>query len=500
MNEMMTPARRWASLAVLVGAVLLLAIDATVLYLAVPSLTADLSPTASQVLWIGDIYSLALAGLLVTMGNLADRIGRKKLLLIGAAAFGLASILAAFAPTAEVLIAARLLLGVAGATIMPSTLSLIRNIFTDPIERTRAIAIWSAAAASGIALGPLVGGALLENFWWGSVFLINLPVMALVIGLGAWLLPESRNPNPGRFDLISSGLSMLTIVPFVYTIKQVAGGKFDLLTAVAIIASILGGILFVRRQRRTAFPMIDVDLFRVPAFSGAVLVNFISVFALSGVLFFFSQYLQLARGLSPLQAGLAQLPAALSAMAAVAVVGFLLTRLGRGRAIAVALITGAVGLGLLAALESNEQLAWILLAVVPLGLGIGVAETLSVDAVVSAVKPTKAGAAASVAETAYELGIALGIAILGSLMTVFYRGGLDLPAEVPDRVAAQAEDSLASATAVLEPGSSALEAAQHAFVGAMQSTTLIAGAVMVVAAIVAFTLIPNNKDAVTADH
>ena len=305
MNELMTPARRWASLAVLVGAVLLLAIDATVLYLAVPSLTADLSPTASQVLWIGDIYSLALAGLLVTMGNLADRIGRKKLLLIGAAAFGLASILAAFAPTAEVLIAARLLLGVAGATIMPSTLSLIRNIFTDPIERTRAIAIWSAAAASGIALGPLVGGALLENFWWGSVFLINLPVMALVIGLGAWLLPESRNPNPGRFDLISSGLSMLAIIPFVYTIKQVTGGKFDLLTAAAIIASVVGGILFVRRQRKTASPMIDVDLFRVPAFSGAVLVNFISVFALSGVLFFFSQYLQLARGLSPLQAGLA---------------------------------------------------------------------------------------------------------------------------------------------------------------------------------------------------
>ncbi len=500
MNELMTPARRWASLAVLVGAVLLLAIDATVLYLAVPSLTADLSPTASQVLWIGDIYSLALAGLLVTMGNLADRIGRKKLLLIGAAAFGLASILAAFAPTAEVLIAARLLLGVAGATIMPSTLSLIRNIFTDPIERTRAIAIWSAAAASGIALGPLVGGALLENFWWGSVFLINLPVMALVIGLGAWLLPESRNPNPGRFDLISSGLSMLAIIPFVYTIKQVTGGKFDLLTAAAIIASVVGGILFVRRQRKTASPMIDVDLFRVPAFSGAVLVNFISVFALSGVLFFFSQYLQLARGLSPLQAGLAQLPAALSAMAAVAVVGFLLTRLGRGRAIGVALITGAVGLGLLAAVESSEQLAWVLLAVVPLGLGIGVAETLSVDAVVSAVKPAKAGAAASVAETAYELGVALGIAILGSLMSVFYRGGLDLPTGVPGEVAARVEDSLASATAVLEPGSPVLEAAQHAFVSAMQSTTLIAGGVMVLAAIVAFTLIPNNKDAVTADH
>ncbi|MBN8883713.1 MAG: MFS transporter [Salana multivorans] len=500
MNDLMTPARRWASLAVLVGAVLLLAIDATVLYLAVPSLTADLSPTASQVLWIGDIYSLALAGLLVTMGNLADRIGRKRLLLIGAAGFGLATILAAFAPTPEVLIAARLLLGVAGATIMPSTLSLIRNLFTDPIERTRAIAIWSAAAASGIALGPLVGGVLLENFWWGSVFLINLPVMALVIGLGAWLLPESRDPAPGRFDLVSSCLSMLAIIPFVYTIKQVAGGRFELTTAAAIVVSIVGGGLFVRRQRRVASPMIDVGLFRNPAFSGAVLVNFISVFALSGVLFFFSQYLQLARGLSPLQAGLAQLPTALSAMAAVALVGLLLSRLGRGRAIAVALVTGAVGLGLLAALESSEQLVWVLLAVVPLGLGIGVAETLSVDAVVSAVTPAKAGAAASVSETAYELGVALGIAVLGSLMTVFYRSGLDLPGDLPGEVAARAEDSLASAAAVLEPGSPALDAARHAFVSAMQSTTLIAGAVMVVAAVAAVTLIPNGRSAVVVEH
>ncbi|MGO2605477.1 MAG: MFS transporter [Brachybacterium tyrofermentans] len=500
MSDVMSPARRWASLAVLVGAVLLLAIDSTVLYLAVPSLTADLSPTSTQVLWIGDIYSLALAGLLVTMGNLADRIGRKRLLLIGAAAFGLASILAAFAPSAEVLIAARLLLGVAGATIMPSTLSLIRNIFTDQVERTRAIAIWSAAAASGIALGPLVGGALLENFWWGSVFLINLPVMVLVLGLGAWLLPESRNPSPGSFDLISSGLSMLAIIPFVYTIKHVASGGIDFSTLVTLLLAVAGGVLFVRRQRRVASPMIDVDLFRVPAFSGAVLVNFISVFALSGVLFFFSQYLQLARGLSPLEAGLAQLPAALSAMSAVAVVGFLLTRLGRGRAIAVALVTGAIGLGLLAALESSPNLAWLLLAVVPLGLGIGVAETLSVDAVVSAVKPAKAGAAASVSETAYELGVALGIAILGSLMSVFYRSNLELPVEVPSEVASRAQDSLASATAALEPGSSALDAAQHAFVSAMQSTTLIAGVVMVLAAAVAFFLIPNTKDAVATDH
>ena len=495
-SEVLSPARRGASLAVLVGAVLLLAIDATVLYLAVPSLTAELSPTATQVLWVGDIYSLALAGLLVTMGNLADRIGRKRLLLIGTVAFGLASVLAAFAPSAEVLIAARLILGIAGATIMPSTLSLIRNIFTDQVERTRAIAIWSAAAASGIALGPLVGGFLLEHFWWGSVFLINLPVMLLVLAVGGWMLPESRNPNPGRFDLVSSGLSMLAIIPFVYTIKQLAGGTFGPATAGVLVVGAVCAVLFVRRQRRTASPMIDVALFRNRAFTGAVLVNFISVFALSGVLFFFSQYLQLARELSPLQAGLAQLPAALAAMAAVTVVGVLLTRLGRGRAIAVAMLVGAAGLGLMAAVEGSEQLLWVLLAVVPLGLGIGIAETLSVDAVVSAVRPSKAGAAASVSETAYELGVALGIAVLGSIITVLYRAGLALPAGTPPR----AEDSLASATAVLESGSAALEAAQRAFVHAMQATSLIAGAVMVIAAVVAFTLIPNTKAAVSVEH
>jgi len=496
--ETMSPARRWAALAVLVGAVLLLAIDATVLYLAVPSLTADLAPSATQVLWIGDIYSLAIAGLLVTMGNLADRIGRKRLLLIGATAFGLASALAAFAPSAGVLIAARLLLGIAGATIMPSTLSLIRSIFTDAAERTRAIALWSAAASSGIALGPLIGGALLEHFWWGSVFLMNLPVIAAVLIGGAWLLPESRNPSPERFDLLSSALSMVAIVPFVLAIKQVTGGTASAVTVAAVGVGVIGSVLFVRRQRRADSPMIDVDLFRNPAFSGAVLVNFTSVFALSGVLFFFSQYLQLARHLSPFDAGIAQLPAALAAMAAVLLVGVLLTRLGRGRAIALALLTGALGLGMLALLESSEQLIWVLLALVPLGLGIGISETLSVDAVVSAVPPAKAGAASSVSETAYELGVALGIAVLGSLMTLLYRLRLDLPADVAGQAASRAEDSLASATAALQGHAEALAAAEHAFVSAMQLTTLVAGGVMVVGAGIALILIPSTRAARSA--
>lgn len=489
----LSAARRWASLSVLIGAVLLLAIDSTVLYLAVPALTEDLDATATEVLWIGDIYSLAIAGLLVTMGNLADRIGRKRLLLCGAGAFGLASALAAFAPTAGVLIAARLLLGVAGATLMPSTLSLIRNIFPDQAERTRAIAIWSAASAAGIAIGPIVGGILLEHFWWGSVFLINIPVILLVIGFGAWLLPESRGQAAGRFDLISSALSMLAIIPLVFAIKQVATGAFDLAFAISIVASLAGWILFARRQRRVEDPMIDITLFRNAAFSGAVLADFISVFALSGVLFFLAQYLQLVRGLGPFEAGLAQLPAAIAAMLAATLVSAAHRALGRGRAIAAALTVGAVGVGAMAFGEGSDHLIWLLLALVPLGLGIGIAETLSVDAIVTAVPPEKSGAASSISETAYELGIAFGIAVLGSLMTIRYRAGLSLPGDLTPDVADHVRESLATAASHLPDDSPTLLAAQSAFSHAMQDTTLVAGAIMLLAAVVAYFLIPSNR-------
>ncbi|WP_105566207.1 MFS transporter [Microbacterium halophytorum] len=482
----MTKLRKYVSLAVLTGAVLLIAVDATVMHLAVPSLTRDLGATATEVLWIGDVYSFAIAGLLITMGNVADRIGRKRLLLIGSAAFGIASVAAALAPTPEALIAARLALGAAGATLMPSTLSLIRNIFTDPAERTRAIAIWSAAAASGIALGPVVGGALLEHFWWGSVFLINVPVIVLILAVGWPVLPESRNPERHPIDLLSSALSMLAIVPFVYAIKHAASGGFDLALVASALLAVVGAWLFIRRQRRADEPMIDVSLFANGAFSGAVAVNFISVFAMSGVLFFFSQYLQLARGLGTLEAGLAQLPAALASLVAVAFVGVLLARLGRGRAIALALAVGAAGLVTVALVEGAEQLVWVLLALVPLGLGIGVSETLSVDAVVSAVPKEKAGAASSISETAYEFGTAMGIAVLGSVTTVIYRIGL--PVDAPDAV----RESLATASASLGDGP-ALEAAREAFVTAIQATTLIGAAVMLVGAFVALRLIPSGK-------
>ncbi|MEQ0559837.1 MFS transporter [Amycolatopsis sp. NEAU-NG30] len=485
----LTRRRRWAALSVLVGAVLLLAVDGTVLYLAVPSLTRELAPSATEILWIGDIYSLALAGLLVTAGNLADRFGRKKVLLLGTAAFGLASALAAFSPTAGVLVVARLLLGVAGATIMPSTLSLIRTLFPDPRERTRAVAIWSAGSGGGIALGPLVGGTLLEHYWWGSVFLINVPIVVVFLAAGAWLLPESRDPRPGRFDLLSAGLSFAAIVPLVYAVKHAVGAGLDAQVAVAAVVGVTAGVLFVRRQRRAASPLIDVTLFRNKAFSGAVLASFVAVFALMGLLFFFSQYLQLVRGFSPLQAGLAEMPATLASIAVVAAVGMVVRTLGQGRAVAAGLAVAAAGLALVALAEEAPQYGWLGLTLVPVGLGVGLALTLTVDSVLSAVPRDKAGSASAISETAYELGAALGIALLGSVVTVLYRAflpGGPVPAEV--------RDSLAAADGVLDPESALAQAAREAFTGAMQATSLVAAAVTAVAAVLAWRTIPSGKD------
>ncbi|MDR2255993.1 MAG: MFS transporter [Arthrobacter sp.] len=496
-----SPKRRWAALSILVLAVLLLAIDGTVLYLAVPSLTADLQPSATQLLWIGDVYSLALGGLLVTMGVLADRIGRKRLLLLGSALFGVASLVAAFAPSAEWLIAARVLLGVAGATLMPSTLSLIRNIFTDAKERTRAIAIWSAAAGGGAALGPLVGGVLLEHFWWGSVFLINVPVVLVLVVAGFFLLPESKDPNPGRFDLVSAALSMAAIVPLVYAVKHTVQSGVDALGAVCLLAGLAFGWWFIRRQQRLAAPMIDVSLFKVPAFAGSVLSQFIAVFALTGLLFFFSQYLQLGRGYTPLQAGLAELPATLASIVVVLLVGWFLAKLGAGRTIAAGLALTGGGLIAIAIAEGAQSYLWLGLALIPVGLGVGLAQTVTVDAVVSAVPPAKAGSASAISETSYELGVALGIAVLGSLMTALYR--LNLPAGLGGANEHGVRESLATAMTILNPASAEGEAARHAFTSAMQTTSIVAAVITLVGAVIAFKVIPSPKlvgERVAADH
>jgi DHA2 family multidrug resistance protein-like MFS transporter len=495
-------ARSWAALGILTLAVLLLAIDGTVLALAVPALTADLNPTATQLLWIGDIYSFALAGLLVTMGNLADRIGRKKLLLIGSVGFGLSSLLAAFAPTPEMLILARVVLGISGATIMPSTLAIVRNIFTDPQARTRAIAVWAAGATAGAAVGPIVGGALLEHFHWGSVFLINVPIMVLVLVGGVFLLPESKDPNGARIDLTSAVLSFVAIVSLVYAIKHIFAKGLDWTVPATVLLAIAAGWWFLRRQSRLPRPLIDISLFRSPAFSGAVMANTVSIFAFVGLLFFFSQYLQLVRGLGPLQAGLVELSATLASIVVIAFAGYMLGRLGRGRAISIGLAVGALGLAVLAVAEGMSGFVGIIIGFAIVGFGAGLAMTLTTDAVVSAAPRERAGAASSIAETAYELGAALGIAILGSVQTALYR--LNLPAIDDPTVQAPVRESLATAMFGLDTTDPTvlhiIDQAQHAFTSGMQWTSVIAAVLLVIAAVIAWIAIPSGKTTVLADH
>lgn len=489
--------RQWAALGVLVLVVVLLTVDGTVLYLAVPSMTVDLEPTASQLLWIGDIYSFALAGLLITMGNVADRIGRKKLLLIGSAAFGVASVLAAFAPSAEMLIAARALLGVAGATLMPSTLSLVRAMFVDAKQRTRAIAIWSMGATAGAALGPLVGGVLLEHFWWGSVFLINVPIMVLVLVAGPILIPESRGDAKAPIDLLSSALSILAIIPLVFAIKHWVSDGFDLVVVGTALLGLVAGWVFIRRQLRLAHPLLDLTLFRMPAFAGSVAANGLAIFAFMGLLFFFSQYLQLVREFGPLLAGIAELPSTIASMVVVLFIGFLVAWMGRGRSIGLGLALGGIGLagiGLTITMPSYWGLG-IFLAVV--GLGIGIAMTLSTDAVVSSVPEARAGAAASIAETAYELGAALGIAVLGSVQLAIYRSNLALPADTDAATTKAVEESLAVAMATVD-NATVIEHAQHAFTVAVQATSYVAAALLIVAAVVAWRVIPSPRGAESA--
>ncbi|WP_127481116.1 MFS transporter [Nocardioides pantholopis] len=482
--------REWTALVVLVLVVLLLAIDGTVLYLAVPSLAEDLAPSSSQLLWIGDIYSFVLAGLLITMGNVADRIGRKRLLMIGSAAFGAASVVAAFSPNAETLIAARALLGVAGATLMPSTLSIVRAMFREPAQRTRAIAVWSVGATAGAALGPLVGGVLLEHFWWGSVFLINVPIMALAL-VGGWLLlPESRGMAGQPIDLVSSLLSILTIVPVVYGVKHWIASGFDNVVAGSVLLGIACGWWFLRRQARLRVPLLDVSLFRVPAFTGAVCASLLSIFAFLGLLFFFSQYLQLVRGFGPLDAGLAELPATLASIAVIGLIGVLVTRLGAGRSIGLGLAVAALGLAGIGATTQWTSFWGLGGALAVMGLGIGIAMTLSTDAVVSAVPKERAGAASAVAETAYELGGALGIAVLGSLHLAMYRSGLELPAGLDAEETATVHDSLAYAVTTIDDPS-VIAAAQEAFAAAMQTTSFVAAAILLAAAVVAWRMIPS---------
>ncbi|MDO8145375.1 MFS transporter [Isoptericola sp. 178] len=478
------PVRRWVALAVLMLPVLLVSIDNTVLSFALPQISAALEPGGTQLLWIVDVYSLVLAGLLVPLGSVADRVGRRRLLLTGAAGFAAVSALAAFAPSAGALLVARAGLGFFGAMLMPSVLSLLRNVFTDRTERRLAVAVFASTFTVGSAVGPIVGGVLLEHFWWGSVFLLAVPVLALLVVLAPVFVPESRDPAPGRVDPVSIALVMAAMLTVVLGIKTLAKG--DLLGLAELTVGLGVGAVFVRRQLRRPDPMLDVRLFAHTAFTGSVLVNLLSVFALVGFLFFVSQDLQLVLGLSPVQAGLVLVPGTVTTVAAGLSVVRLVRRVRPAVIVASGLAVSATGYLVTALVAGRGEAGWIALAFVVLALGVGMAETISNDLIVSSVPAEKAGAASAISETAYELGAVLGTAVLGGILTASYQAGVRVPDGVAPGAAARATETLGGATnvaATLPPGQArALLDSAHAAFGSGVVTTSVIGLVAVLAA------------------
>jgi MFS transporter, DHA2 family, multidrug resistance protein len=451
-NVVITPRagrREWIGLAVLALPCLLYAMDLTVLNLAVPHLSADLRPSSTQLLWIVDIYGFLAAGSLVTMGTLGDRIGRRRVLLIGAAAFGATSLLAAWSTSAAMLIAARALLGVAGATVAPSTLSLIRNMFLDQRQRTVAVSVWITSFSVGGAIGPLLGGVLLEWFWWGSVFLLAVPVMAVLLVLGPLLLPEFRDPRAGRPDLVSAALSVAAVLAVVYGLKQLTRDGPGWPPALSIVAGVAAGVVFVRRQHRLADPLLDLQLFRTTAFTAALTTNMLSFFVGFGTLLFIAQYLQLVLGLSPLAAGLWMLPSSAGFILGSMLTPALARRIRPAFVMAGGLTLGAAGLGLFTQLGSVAGLGILVTGSVVFSLALAPVDTLATDLAVGSAPPERAGAASALAETSAEFGGALGIAILGVIGTGIYRSQLAgaLPAGIVGKTAADPRDTLGGAVA-----------------------------------------------------
>ncbi|PZF85353.1 MFS transporter [Jiangella anatolica] len=465
----------------------------SVLYLALPQLAADLQPSSTQLLWITDIYGFMVAGFLITMGTLGDRIGRRKLLMIGAAAFAVTSALAAWSTSAEMLIGTRTALGIAGATLMPSTLGLISNMFKDPKQRGVAIAVWMSCFMGGTALGPAIGGVLLEAFWWGSVFLLGVPVMVLLLATGPVLLPESRNPDAGRLDLVSVGLSLATILPVIYGLKELAKDGVSTVALGAVAVGLVVGVVFARRQLTLADPLLDLRLFQNKRFTSALGIFSVGGFAMGGIFLFVSQYLQLVEGLSPLQAGLWLVAPSLAMIGGTMFGPALNQKFGAGWVIGGGMGVAAVGLALMTQAGASGGLGVIVAGLIVATVGLGPGAAVSADIVVGSAPPEKAGSAASVQETSGEFGIAFGIASLGSLGTAIYRSELTIPDGTPAELATAAEDSLAGASAVATglPANVAgplLETAREAFMTGLNTVAGIGAAAMFVFAIVGVTL------------
>jgi DHA2 family multidrug resistance protein-like MFS transporter len=484
--------KEWLGLALLALPSLLLFMMLTILFLAIPHMAADLAPSSTQLLWILDIYGFLMAGLLVTMGTLGDRIGRRRLLIAGAVVFGVVSVVAAYTDDPAMMIFWRAVLGVAAATQMPATLGLIFAMFRDPRQRGVAVGVWAAGISAGVALGPLLSGILLEAFSWRTTFLVAVPVMA-VVAIGApLLLPEHRDSNAGRLDLLSVALLLAALLPFVYGIKALAKDDPPAVALVTIGAGVAFGFWFVVRQLRSDAPVLDVRLFANRTVSGALAVFILSATGLGGVYLLFTQYLQLVAGLSPLRTGLSILPAALVLIVVATSAPILARRFRPGNIIATGLAVQVVGYLMLTQVDSTSGLPLLIAGFIVLYPAVAPSMALTTDLVVGSVPPQKAGAASGLSTTASDLGISLGVAIVGSIAAATYRDQIDgsLPQGLPADVRTAAADTLDGAVAVAaqlpaDVGTAVLDSARAAFTSGLNLGAVTAAVIAAFASILA---------------
>lgn len=483
--------REWLGVAVLVLPALLASMDLTVLFMASPWISADLNPTAGQHLWIMDIYGFMMAGLLITMGNVGDRIGRRRLLLIGAVVFGGASLLAAFATSAEMLIAARALLGLGGATLAPSTLSLIRGMFLDENQRRTAVGIWTGAFTGGVAVGPIVGGLILEHFWWGAVFLINVPIMIALLIFAPLIIRESRDPSPGRFDLLSAALSLAAVLPIIYGTKKIAEDGLHWTFIASIAIGVVFAALLVGRLRASPDPMIDVRLFARPAFSVSILSNGIVVFATAGMGLLAVTFIQTVLGYTPFAAAIWMLPTVVGSFTGIAIAALLARALRPAILVSLGLSISAGGFALISLVTPESPIGLLIVSYTALTLGVGIAATMATSLVLTTAPPQKAGAASALAETSSEFGGALGIAILGTLAGTIYRDTMNAnPLPGAEEPGTAATDTIGGAIATAEelPSEVAdplLQQAFEAYTNGFTVSAIVGAAALAFAAIAA---------------
>ncbi|NUK09157.1 MFS transporter [Streptomyces lunaelactis] len=488
-------ANRWVVLVVLCISLLLVTLDATVLHVAVPAVTEDLRPSGVELLWIVDAYPLICAALLILFGTLGDRVGRRRVLLIGYGIFGAASAVAALATTPEVLIGARALLGVGGAMIMPATLSILRAVFPDRRERAMAIGIWTAVAAVGAATGPVIGGFLVEHFWWGSVFLINIPLMALILPIARWLLPESRGGADGPWDVLGALMAAAGVLGAVLGVKRLGAGEslLDVKTACPLL---VGGVLlalFVRRQKRREHPLVDMRMFARATFSTSVGCIVLAMLALVGLELIAVQYLQLVLGLSPLETGLRLLPLTFAAMAAGATGSHTLHRIGPRRMVGWGFVLTAAAVLLLTLMGQHDR-PWLLTTgFVLLGFGLQTTLFAAYESMLSEAPPAQAGGAAAIGETSYQLGAGMGIALLGSIMNAAYAPAFTSLGGVPGSASSAASHSLGEAYQVADrlggaPGEVLRNTARHSFVHGLHVTLLVSAGLLLLGALAALRL------------